>query len=445
MQQWVQHFGQTPSEDSCVCRADFYDAKRHCNNPHHIPRWLQRAPPRDDIQCAHKDCNEGSKLILAGFMAKNALCAILDIPVPNKGPFLCCKHYHEVYKCSKECASCKARPKTGQQFNRHSPDPHQVNICIQSNDLPLSPITHDDIICLNCYKLHLSVVDKDVISTTNKLLKLSNLSDTSTMGNADRAIAITCKTLAQYFLNQQAVLLPSLGNVFLQCYFKDSDVTCNDNPTIELEDSIVHFTNKWLLQQLITKFGTSLSYKCVHPKFGTMLFRRDGDQLTSLSWALGTSSSTLPEITNHLHTEPSDSVILKKAGAIINTLIHEEIDKLASNKEEPKEFKLSTCIAQTNPMLVDFVKKATQSSRELNKNLGIKDKVAKHTKTVRQFFIICLMLFCTNPTCQIPIHILLTDTVAVCGGTRKLKFSTGWVLYHQMIPMTDLQQKRQLK
>ena len=28
---------------------------------------------------------------------------------------------------------------------------------------------------------------------------------------------------------------------------------------------------------------------CVHKKFGTMLFCKDGDLLTSLSWALGTN------------------------------------------------------------------------------------------------------------------------------------------------------------
>lgn len=34
-----------------------------------------------------------------------------------------------------------------------------------------------------------------------------------------------------------------------------------------------------------------MEYKCIHMKFGTVIYRKEGDLLTSLSWALGTLSS----------------------------------------------------------------------------------------------------------------------------------------------------------
>ena len=43
-----------------------------------------------------------------------------------------------------------------------------------------------------------------------------------------------------------------------------------------------------------------------------------------------------------------------------------------------------------------------------------------HVKNVRRFFIICLMLFATNPSCDTTLHHLVADTVEVCGGSRQL-------------------------
>ena len=41
-------------------------------------------------------------------------------------------------------------------------------------------------------------------------------------------------------------------------------------------------------------------------------------------------------------------------------------------------------------------------------------------KNVRRFFIICQMLFATNPSCATTLHHLVADTVEVNGGSRYL-------------------------
>ena len=43
-----------------------------------------------------------------------------------------------------------------------------------------------------------------------------------------------------------------------------------------------------------------------------------------------------------------------------------------------------------------------------------------HKKWIRQYFIKCLLMYCTNSRTPTPFHILLSDTVEVCGGSRKL-------------------------
>ncbi len=47
---------------------------------------------------------------------------------------------------------------------------------------------------------------------------------------------------------------------------------------------------------------------------------------------------------------------------------------------------------------------------------------AKHTKRIRRFYILCLMIFVTNPACVTPIHTILhvAEVVEVCGGSRTL-------------------------
>lgn len=48
----------------------------------------------------------------------------------------------------------------------------------------------------------------------------------------------------------------------------------------------MNYSSRW---QLITELGFHMKYKCVHRKFGIILYRHEGDLLTSLSWVLGST------------------------------------------------------------------------------------------------------------------------------------------------------------
>ena len=67
----------------------------------------------------------------------------------------------------------------------------------------------------------------------------------------------------------------------------------------------------------------------MHRKFGTILFRKEGDILTSLLWALGRGQ--LKENTTYVAmstSEPySKTDVLREAANIVNNLIHAEIAK----------------------------------------------------------------------------------------------------------------------
>ena len=56
----------------------------------------------------------------------------------------------------------------------------------------------------------------------------------------------------------------------------------------------------------------------------------------------------------------------------------------------------------------------------LRSSLGSGHDTNRHVKKVRQYFILCQLLYCTNPKQPTPIHNLLADVVEVCGGSRQL-------------------------
>jgi len=92
--------------------------------------------------------------------------------------------------------------------------------------------------------------------------------------------------------------------------------------TIETVDSCVLFSSKWLLNQLIIPIR--MLYKCVHIKFGTVLYHRGADLLVSLSWALGANSLSEDTSVQH-HTSTTKQIdkssVLHNAAYVVNDLI----------------------------------------------------------------------------------------------------------------------------
>ena len=70
-------------------------------------------------------------------------------------------------------------------------------------------------------------------------------------------------------------------------------------------------------------------------KFGTILYQKGGDIMTSLSWALGSPNITddkSPYIIGQDNQTHNEESVLNEVGHIINNLLHEESKKLSSAK-----------------------------------------------------------------------------------------------------------------
>ena len=290
----------------------------------------------------------------------------------------------------------------------------------------------NDYLCSNCYKVHLSILksleskqqEPDCMLQSLTEIWIAKVSDEDTDA-LTRAVLKAALFVANQFLQQKAVLLPWVSHIFLQAYGVDhTGSIMSPELNLEVGESTVKFSSRWLLNQLIIYLNPYMSYQCVHRKFGTILYRKGVDILTSLSWALGSTPAHSPQpdedvwIEGGQKDETHKQRVLNEAGHILNDLIHDEIKRSinAEETEDPSTLNIPKYLEGVSPLLMEFIITATTTVRERQRSSDI----SKHVKMLRQYFILCLLLYCTNPKQPTHLHNLLADVVEVCGGSRQL-------------------------
>ena len=108
---------------------------------------------------------------------------------------------------------------------------------------------------------------------------------------------------------------------------------------------------------------------------------------------------------------------------MVNDLLHDEIRRQAmttpQTRHDPLNLNIDEYLKEVNPLLVNFLTSATRTITERRHSYS-HNQTTSHIKKVRQFFILCQLLYCMNPTQPTPTHNLLADVVEVCGGSRQL-------------------------
>ena len=273
-------------------------------------------------------------------------------------------------------------------------------------------------ICVSCYESHLALCKVRCDPQNGSEGQLQNFisiweykySDPNT-DKLTKCILHVVLHLAKVLLENQAVLLPKLSRMFLNMYMNNSPEEClSVECTIETEDGSVKFTSKWLLKQVLVYLHHHLESKCVHKRYGTVLYPKNGDLLTCLSWALGVSQNSTDRevIYENLSSMDSDDAILTKAGDIVNDLVHKEIERYSQLDAESldstiKHLDINEQIQITDQHLWNFIKSITRTQRERG---GCKESPT-NTKELRRFNILCGILFCTNMRVPTTLHMLL--------------------------------------
>ena len=373
----IKHLGKELPPSSCICKAHHTEAKRHCSKDKYTPKWKKVTQPAECILvCSYPQCSAttpDARLIEPSFESPESIKLALNINPDHL--VLCPKYYTEVHKkftSPQCCASCGMKPKKGTQFTRHCPDPEAINLILLENMGSSQKLTDNDKICLDCYKSHIATLNSlGEVLTPNELLESDistwehELSQTNT-SQLTRATLTTVVYVAKELLPQHALLLPHVSAVFREAYqFSESS---------EVGEGTIKFTSQWLLNQLVIHLHRYMNYKCIHKKFSTILFRKGGNTLLSLSWAMGRlrlgsrdeAEEALLKQQKLSHCVSNSEQILEDAGCIINDLLHKEVEKISDQKltDDPSSFNIESIISSTDQQLWKFLQLATSNTQE---------------------------------------------------------------------------------
>ena len=426
-----KHLDNCLSEDNYICKKHWIEAKRYHNTANYTPKWKNSAhaqtPPK---LCIHPQCTSkfSDKLVKPAFANVSELEDFLGVKSSSSAPFLLCpccyREVHRLFNPEQRCSSCGATPKPGQKFYRRCPNPVIISKYLQDTSDTNILISPDDCICTSCYNTHCSIIksiESDLHGSDQMLLQSIKeweiTKDNTSTDQLTKAILSSVIYVAKSLLLQKALLLPWVCEVFLNAYgFQSTDGI--KSIILEVGDSNVQYSSWWLLHQLIAHLDGYMMHRCVHMKFGTVLYRKGGDVLVALSWALNASQplnqyQSQPE---YCHKNPDVGATLKEASIVVNDLIHEEIKKSSVlSSTNCSLLDINKELNNTNPLLLKFLTNMTNSAQRRESCNS-----TEHIKKIRLYFILSLLKFCANPRKPMPIHNLIADTTEVCGGSRQL-------------------------
>jgi hypothetical protein len=177
----------------------------------------------------------------------------------------------------------------------------------------------------------------------------------------------TVVAVAKALCHEKALLLSSACEIFVNMYSGETiiDSISYVELYLETEDSTIRFTSRWLLNQLIIHLQKNLNFKCIRKKYGIILYKRDGDLLTSLSYALGGNAKPNNSFNNVSTTDTclSDSELLVPSAKYINGLLHNEIARLSLHSTDSSELSVDQFLNSINDELIKFLTIATQNTR----------------------------------------------------------------------------------
>ena len=172
----------------CVCYACSKQLKRNLGNPMFEPRW--RTKQKCQSKCSIQNCENlaSKKTSLASgeeierFIGQPVVSFTVEEAVSTVS--LCQLHYNHLYRqlnFSVPCDSCGEKPKKGEKFNRHCPEPELINTYLASISDDPSHLTEQSLICAACY-IHFKATLKRIqlekrllAQVLNKSLKLREM------------------------------------------------------------------------------------------------------------------------------------------------------------------------------------------------------------------------------------------------------------------------------
>ena len=429
----------------CICRACHHDLDQNSGKHGYIPRSIKlrnnKAPSISvDVQkCNVTGCsNQADIKSTASINLDDTPSGIaFDTSNLSTNLCLCTQYYYRLYKHQHQkpiqCTTCNELPKPSEQFNRHCPNPTVIEKYLRVTEGFSGSICENDIIY---YKKR-----NELLNT----LQLFNLLPVAQPNSAVSSIDSELDNIIQHVMLQLQDLEQGIEEHAVLSTILMVGTTIRKDNAILLPAAHKHFTSslkqppprsrectcRWLLKELEKVLSHHMTSTCKHKKHGTVLSRTGGDLMNALSYALSVSSKSAT------NSEPTSAVTDKsgctcsiedkicEVGEFLNHKLHNLASTLIENdKREPFNYQtldIDKQMEMVDPALTQHILTLTKSYNE-KKQLYTADEhsLSAHTKKVRRFYSLCVLLFCTNSRCCMPMHLLLTDVVKHHGGSSEL-------------------------
>ncbi len=302
-----------------ICRPCRDDISRLLRNPEHQPRWKKQGntscclPGCSEPVFAHSRVASGDQLHSIAHTIGCSPLSVQNIPIPAP---LCKVHYHLIYNVLQptqiNCPTCGLDLR--KSTVRSCPDPQRFQQYLAENTGFEGELTEGAKVCFTCYKSQLHMLKgAKLVSTDGDLLDLISALKTSLppiekVGSVsdviNRAMAQASIHVAEILLQQEAILLPAVHT-----YFSARSTESMNAANLQFVGGVKeHVTTRWVLSNLVVSLGHHLSYACRIRKYGTLLYRTDGDILNSLTVSLHKLSSS----TKHASAGKPPSYFSKK-------------------------------------------------------------------------------------------------------------------------------------
>ena len=294
-------------------------------------------------------------------------------------------------------------------------------------------LTTNSLICLPGYKYFQDNIQRlsshaqqtqsleHAISTLKSTI--SSYSVEGVTGYLEFMMCTTANRVAEQIQNNEAILL---STVYKQCV---TEATSKANIYLG-NDSLKQVdlpSRRWVIARLHMHLGNLIEIQCRHKRYGSIILLRNCDLVHALSSALGKSQIGSSDSGPDTHSEaPPAQCIEDKLDAVathINKLLQNQARELvAMYKNKPVKystFNLDTFKKELNACLLKFMEIVTLSVRASKRNL-FPDPDTLKTKNIRQLYALCVLLFTTNTTCSMPLHVVLTEAILSNGGSTEL-------------------------
>ena len=287
--------------------------------------------------------------------------------------------------------------------------------------------------CYACYKSQRQVINQNKVSNDSsvsdvimKLKESLSSPDLSCIESIKKyAIGCTAVHVGEVLLKQEAMLLPAAHDVFAKLASKCIEFTgmmfCGSVKALA--------TARHILSYLTIVLEHHLSYVCEVKRYGILLYSRDGNLFHALTCVLHKPQcSTGEQCTSSKETLPTDEnqmrqsiledlilAILHQARAYVNTDSHSPFNAF-------DRIDIDSLIAGTDKKVWSAIVILTQTASEhthQDEDLEI-DIHENNIRNTRRFFCLCVLMFCANNQCHMPLHSLITDIEDGLGGSTYL-------------------------